>query len=135
MEQAYAGQRVAVNLAGLRRDAVVRGDTLCKPDTLRLSRDAGRAPDRSEGFPPHHRERLPGTLLPRAAAHIAKVVLLEQDTLEPGQSGFAQLRFTEPVAVKRGDRFVIRFYSPMETIGGGVILDDCRPGISGISRR
>ena len=62
-----------------------------------------------------------------AAAHIAKVVLLEQDTLEPGQSGFAQLRFTEPVAVKRGDRFVIRFYSPMETIGGGVILDDCPP--------
>ena len=52
VEQAYAGQRVAVNLAGLRRDAVVRGDTLC-------------APDRSEGFPPHHRERLPGTLLPR----------------------------------------------------------------------
>lgn len=38
VEQAYAGQRVAVNLAGLRRDAVVRGDTLCKPDTLRLSR-------------------------------------------------------------------------------------------------
>ena len=38
VEQAYAGQRVAVNLAGLRRDAVARGDTLCKPDTLRLSR-------------------------------------------------------------------------------------------------
>ena len=127
VEQAYAGQRVAVNLAGLRRDAVVRGDTLCKPDTLRLSRmldvrltdlkDSHRIIE--NGSPVHFYHG--------AAAHIAKVVLLEQDTLEPGQSGFAQLRFTEPVAVKRGDRFVIRFYSPMETIGGGVILDDCPP--------
>ena len=118
---------VAVNLAGLRRDAVVRGDTLCKPDTLRLSRmldvrltdlkDSHRIIE--NGSPVHFYHG--------AAAHIAKVVLLEQDTLEPGQSGFAQLRFTEPVAVKRGDRFVIRFYSPMETIGGGVILDDCPP--------
>ena len=127
VEQAYAGQRVAVNLAGLRRDAVVRGDTLCKPDTLRLSRmldvrltdlkDSHRIIE--NGSPVHFYHG--------AAAHIAKVVLLEQDTLESGQSGFAQLRFTEPVAVKRGDRFVIRFYSPMETIGGGVILDDCPP--------
>lgn len=94
---------MAVNLAGLRRDAVVRGDTLCKPDTLRLSRmldvrltdlkDSHRIIE--NGSPVHFYHG--------AAAHIAKVVLLEQDTLEPGQSGFAQLRFTEPVAVKRGD--------------------------------
>ena len=127
VEQAYAGQRVAVNLAGLRRDAVVRGDTLCKPDTLRLSRMLDVRLTDLKGSHRIIENGSPVHFYHGAAAHIAKVVLLEQDTLEPGQSGFAQLRFTEPVAVKRGDRFVIRFYSPMETIGGGVILDDCPP--------
>ena len=123
VEQAYAGQRVAVNLAGLRRDAVVRGDTLCKPDTLRLSRMLDVRLTDLKGSHRIIESGSPVHFYHGAAAHIAKVVLLEQDTLEPGQSGFAQLRFTEPVAVKRGDRFVIRFYSPMETIGGGVVIE------------
>ena len=58
------------------------------------------------------------------AARLAKVVLLDRDALAPGESAYAQLRFTEDVAAKCGDRFVIRFYSPLETIGGGIILDD-----------
>jgi selenocysteine-specific elongation factor len=58
---------------------------------------------------------------------LCKAVLLDRDALEPGQSCYAQLRMTENVAAKRGDRFVIRFYSPLETIGGGVVLDDCPP--------
>jgi selenocysteine-specific elongation factor len=55
---------------------------------------------------------------------LAKVVLLDRESLLPGDSCYAQLRLTEPLASKRGDRFVIRFYSPLETIGGGVILDE-----------
>ena len=55
---------------------------------------------------------------------LAKVVLLDRDALNPGESCYAQLRLAEPISTKAGDRFVIRFYSPLETIGGGVILDD-----------
>ena len=59
-----------------------------------------------------------------AAELLAKVVLFGRDELKPGESCYAQLRLTEPIATKNGDRFVIRFFSPLETIGGGIILDD-----------
>ncbi len=49
--------------------------------------------------------------------------MLDKDAVDPGDGAFVQLRFDEPVAVKRTDRFIIRFYSPVETFGGGVILD------------
>ena len=50
--------------------------------------------------------------------------LVDREALEPGQDCYAQLRMTENLATKPGDRFVIRFYSPLDTIGGGVVLDD-----------
>ncbi len=53
---------------------------------------------------------------------LCKVVLLDREELGPGESCFAQLRLAEELCAKAGDRFVIRFYSPLETIGGGVIL-------------
>ena len=57
------------------------------------------------------------------SVQLAKAVLLDRDELPPGQDCYAQLRLTEPIAAKSGDRFVIRFYSPVETIGGGTVLD------------
>lgn len=127
VEEAFAGQRVAVNLAGLRKDAVERGDVLSKPGSLRPSlmldvkltnlKDSGRPIKTGSPLHFYHGSR---TVL-------CKAVLLDRDVLEPGESCYAQLRMTESVAVKRGDRFVVRFYSPLETIGGGVILDDCPP--------
>jgi len=50
-------------------------------------------------------------------------VLLDRDTLGPGESGLVQLRLEDEIAVRRGDRFIVRFYSPMETIGGGVVIE------------
>ena len=121
---AVAGQRVAVNLAGIKKTDVARGDTLAEPDSVRVSRlldvrlsclrDSERTVENGSRVHFCH-----GT-----AARLAKVVLLDRDALAPGESAYAQLRFTEDVAAKCGDRFVIRFYSPLETIGGGIILDD-----------
>ena len=54
---------------------------------------------------------------------LCRAVLLGDETLGPGESGYVQLRMEKEVAFRRGDRFVVRFYSPMETIGGGVILE------------
>lgn len=113
-----------MNLAGIKKTDVIRGDTLAEPDSVRVSRlldvrlsclrDSERTVENGSRVHFCH-----GT-----AARLAKVVLLDRDALAPGESAYAQLRFTEDVAAKCGDRFVIRFYSPLETIGGGIILDD-----------
>ena len=58
-----------------------------------------------------------------SAEALCKAVLLDQEAIGEGESCYAQLRFEEEIAVKRGDRFILRFYSPLETIGGGKILD------------
>lgn len=123
VETAWAGQRVAVNLAGLKKDEVSRGDVVAVPasmhNTLMLDvkvqalKDSGRTLRTGSRLHFYHGAR----------DALCKLVLLGQDTLEPGGECYAQLRFTEPVAVKKGDHFILRFYSPVETVGGGVVLD------------
>ena len=54
---------------------------------------------------------------------LCRAVLLDKEEIGPGESGLVQLRLEESIAVRRGDKFIVRFYSPMETIGGGVILE------------
>lgn len=122
---AYAGQRVAVNLAGTKRADLARGDTLAKPDTVRKSL---MLDVRLQNLKNSQRTILSGSqlhLYHGSSARLCKAVLLDRDALQPGESCLAQLRMTEELATKCGDRFVVRFYSPLETIGGGVILDDC----------
>ena len=54
---------------------------------------------------------------------LTKVILMDRDALSAGEEAYVQFRLEEPIAVRRGDRFIIRFYSPIITIGGGQILD------------
>ena len=124
VETAYAGQRAAVNLAGIGKAEVSRGETLAKPHSIRLSRllDVRLSCLRESARSIENGSRV--HFCHGAAAQLAKVVLLERDALAPGESAYAQLRFTEEIAAKCGDRFVVRFYSPLETIGGGIVLDD-----------
>ena len=125
VDTAYAGQRVAVNLAGLKKTDIQRGDSVAKPDSIRTSR---MLDVRLQNLRSSRRIIQNDTqvhLYHGATVLLAKIVLLGQDQLHPGESCYAQLRLAEPIATKKGDRFVIRFYSPLETIGGGVILDDC----------
>ena len=124
VETAYAGQRVAVNLAGLKKTDIQRGDAVAKPNSVRTSR---MLDVRLQNLRGSHRVIQNDTqvhLYHTSQVQLAKVVLLDRDALNPGESCYAQLRMAEPIATKSGDRFVIRFYSPLETIGGGVILDD-----------
>ena len=122
-ERASAGMRVAVNLSGIDKAEIKRGDTVARPGSMVLSRqmdvqltmlrDAPYAIKNDSQLHFHHGSR----------ELVCKCVVLGRDTLEPGETGFAQLRFQEDVAVKNGDHYVVRFFSPMVTVGGGVILN------------
>lgn len=122
VETAWPGQRVAVNL-NIKKDSLSRGDILATSDSLRptLMLDV-----RLEVLPDSPFRLKNGSwvhLYLGAAEILAKVVLIDTDELAAGQSGFAQLRVLEPITAMVGDCFVLRFYSPMVTIGGGQVLD------------
>ena len=120
----YAGQRAAVNLAGIKKESISRGDVLCRMDSMQpsLMLDV-----KLQNLPDSKRIIESGSrlhLYHGAAVRLAKAVLLDRDALRPGESCYAQLRLSEALAARQGDRFVVRFYSPLETVGGGVILDE-----------
>ena len=135
VSRAEAGQRVAVNLGGVELSDITRGDTLCRPDTLEQTTRLDVAIDLlPDAAPLRHGARLrfhQGTteLLGRVA--LAGVSMGEgapgPTSLAPGRSAYARLRLEAPAAVTRGDRFIVRAYSPTVTIGGGVILDPAPP--------
>ena len=113
-----------MNLAGIKKSDITRGDTIAKPGSMRVSL---MLDVRLQNLRNSQRTIVNGSqvhLYHGSAVRLAKVVLLDRDALQPGESAYAQLRLTEEIATRQGDRFVIRFYSPLETIGGGVILDD-----------
>jgi len=121
-DQAIAGQRTALNLAGVNVEDLARGMTLAPPGLLHTTKRL----DVSLSVLPSAR-----VLKDRARVHlhaytsetIAEVVLYAAKELKPGESGFAQLRLAEPVLLLPGDRFILRQFSPVVTIGGGVVID------------
>ena len=122
-DEAFAGQRTAINLANVKKEDLLRGEVLASPGSLTNSTFLDV---KINLFKTTERQLKNGDRIHfnyGSAQTIAKAVLLDKDAVDPGDGAFVQLRFDEPVAVKRTDRFIIRFYSPVETFGGGVILD------------
>jgi len=121
--EALAGQRTALNLQGvdvadIQRGMVLTAPGLFKPASM-LDCHLELLPSAANGIEMRKRIRFHvGT-----AELMGYVVLLGQDRLEPGESAFVQIRLEEPAFALPGDRFIIRQYSPMLTIGGGQILD------------
>ncbi|MGI6344178.1 MAG: selenocysteine-specific translation elongation factor [Bacillota bacterium] len=121
--RAYAGQRVALNLVGVNKEDLSRGDVLAAPGLLRptLMLDVRLELLADAAKPLENRQRV--RLYTGASEVLCRVVLLDSEMLLPGETSLAQLRLEEPLALLSGDRFVIRSYSPMDTIGGGSVLD------------
>ena len=126
-ERAVAGQRTAVNLPGIAVEDLHRGMVLASPGRFEATRrlDA-RVSLLPSARPLKNRARV--HFYQAACEAVAEVVLLEESVLRPGDSALAQLRLDRPVLVFSGDRFVIRQFSPLLTIGGGVVLDPLAPG-------
>ncbi len=127
VEKATAGQRVALNLAGIDVDGIGRGDIAAAPGTLTVT---DRFDARFTYLPGNEKPFASGT---RVHVHhgtrevLGRVLLMDAEELEPGGSGYAQLRLEEPLAPRYDDRFIVRSYSPTITIGGGVVLDVLPP--------
>jgi selenocysteine-specific elongation factor len=128
VDSASAGMRVAINVAGLDRDEIARGDVLAAPGSLQVT-------DRFDALFTY----LPGSEKPfesgaRVHVHhgtrevLGRVLLMDDaGQLAPGGRALAQVRLEEPLAPRYGDRFIVRSYSPVFTIGGGTVLDVLPP--------
>lgn len=123
VEIACAGQRTALNLAGVKKQDIAKGQILAKSGSVETSM---MLDVEIEMFQTTERNVSDGNRIHfycGSTEVLCKAVLLDRVKLQSGERGFAQLRMEENVTFKKGDRFIIRFYSPLETIGGGVILD------------
>jgi selenocysteine-specific elongation factor len=123
VEEAAAGQRVALNLAGLPRERLQRGAVVGTPgmfeQTARLDARMTLLPD----APRPLRFRDPVHFYLGTARVVGVIALLDRDRLEPGESALVQIHLDRPLVAHRQDRFIVRSYSPMTTIGGGVVID------------
>lgn len=122
-EKACAGQRTAINLAGIKKEELSRGEVLAYPGSLVNSTMVDAT---LRLFDSTQRKLKNGDrvhLSYGSAQAIGKVILLDCDVVEAGQEALVQLRFDDPLCVKRNDKFIIRFYSPVETFGGGTVLN------------
>ena len=122
-DKCYAGQRVAINLSNIKKKEIHRGCVIAPKNSMKntdlLDVKLSVLPDSMRIVTNHERLHLyTGT-----SEILCRAVLLDKEEIGPGESGLVQLRLEEEIALKRGDRFVVRFYSPMETIGGGVVLE------------
>ncbi|BCB97236.1 selenocysteine-specific translation factor [Dissulfurispira thermophila] len=122
VERAYAGQRIGINLQGVERESLRRGDVVVVPDRFVPTRVIDAKVDLLSDAP---------TLKNRSLVHfysgtaetVARIILYDKDEISAGESCYCQFRLNEPVVVLSADRYIIRRFSPLETIGGGEILD------------
>ena len=127
-ETGRAGSRLALNLQGVDHHEVRRGDVVVPAGVYRSTRIVDVSLN--------HLATAPRSLKHRAGLRFhssthdvpATVILFDQDSLEPGESAFAQLRLASPVLLLNGDPFVLRSSSPSATVAGGRILDPFPPG-------
>ena len=124
--EAVAGQRVAVNLSGVEVADITRGETLTSTDAVTVTRHA----DVQIELLPTARQLKHGA---RVRFHqgtrelVGRIVLPDATHLEPGASACVRIYLDAPAALVRGDRFILRAYSPLATIAGGTILDPLPP--------
>lgn len=119
----YAGQRVAINLSNIKKKEIQRGCVLASPGSMKTADllDVRLNVLESSMRVLANHSRL--HFFTGTSEILCRAVLLDKEEIGPGESGLVQLRLEESIAVRRGDKFIVRFYSPMETIGGGIILE------------
>ncbi len=122
-DSAQAGQRVALNLAGLQRQDLKRGTVIGEAGFFEECQRLDARLTLLSDAPRPLRFRDPVHFYLGTARVVGIIALLDRDSLEPGESALVQIHLDRPLVAHRQDRFIIRSYSPMTTIGGGVVID------------
>lgn len=119
----YPGSRVAVNVTGVDRDEIARGDVLAIPDLVKPTQlfDAHFQHLSDADKPLKHNAEV--KVFSGAAEAIGYIRLLANEQMMPGEEGWIQVRLQSALPISRGDRFIIRYPSPPLTIGGGLVVD------------
>lgn len=122
VEKAYAGQRIGINLQGIDKESLKRGDVVVPPDRFIPTRVIDAKLEMLADAP---------VIKNRSLVHFysctfettARIILYDKDEIKAGESCYCQLRLEDPVVVLSGDRYIVRRFSPLQTIGGGEVLD------------
>ena len=122
-EKAVAGQRAAVNLSGLDKTLLSRGSVLAEPGSLEATYLLDAKLKHLAGAPRKIRNMTRVHVYLGTGRAVGRIVLLDRDELEPGGEAPVQFRLEKKLVAQNGDRFIIRSFSPMTTIGGGIVLD------------
>lgn len=123
VKTAYAGQRTAINLSNIKVSEIQRGDVIAETGSVEESMMI----DVNISLVEHckkslkHWDRI--RVFHGTKQILCRIIPLNEDEIPYGESGYAQLRLEEKIVAKKVDRFIIRSYSPMDTIGGGIIID------------
>jgi len=122
IDTAYAGQRVAINLQGVEKEDLKRGDVAVTPGSFISTRVADVF---FEHLPeaPVLKNRSLVHFYSGTAETVARVIFYDKDELKAGESCYCRFRLKDNVIIMSGDRYIIRRFSPLETLGGGEILD------------
>ncbi|MGD0884363.1 MAG: selenocysteine-specific translation elongation factor [Thermodesulfovibrionales bacterium] len=122
LQTVYAGQRVAINLQGVDKEALKRGDVVVTPRKVVPTKIIDARIELLTDSP-LIKSKSPVHLHMTTSETIARIIFYDHEELKPGDSCYCQLRLNEPVVTFSGDRFVVRRFSPVMTIGGGTVLD------------
>ncbi|MBX6377931.1 MAG: selenocysteine-specific translation elongation factor, partial [Clostridia bacterium] len=126
VDAAVAGNRVALNLVGVERHEVARGDVLITPGALRAGDLLAVRVDVLARAPAPLRNEQRVRVHAGTAEVVARALVLDGEAVEPGAGGYVLFRAERPLVVARGDRILLRTLSPVATLGGGVVLDTGR---------
>lgn len=123
VDMAFPGSRVAVNVSGIDKEAILRGNVIVRPNqhsaTILIDVYVNYLLDAER--PLKHNSEV--KFFSGTSETTARVRLLNDELIAPGESGWVQLRLTSPVSVRREDRFILRYPSPPQTIGGGIVVN------------
>ena len=122
IQTAYAGQRVAINLQGIDKDEIKRGDSVLLPEKFIPTRKIDAKVELLPASPVLKSKSLIHFHLGTAET-IARIILYGRNEIKAGEDCYCQFRLRDPVIAISGDRYIIRRFSPVETIGGGEVLD------------
>jgi selenocysteine-specific elongation factor len=123
VDQVRSGLRTAINLQGLEKVLIQRGDILATKDSLRSSYMVDVSFELLPSSPRPLKNRAKVRFHTGTSEIMSNIILLDRDELKPGDKCFAQIRLEEPTAILAHDRFVLRSYSPVQAIGGGEVCN------------